>query len=183
MTAKAATVASTACVRAPMSRCTASKITTADEQEQQRGFGKRGDAFDLAVAVLMFGVGRLAGNAHGEIGQHRRREVDQRMAGLGQDGERAGEQADDGLCHGQPRRGGNRAERGLFLVVHLRPLAGTGYRARIAASIGGRSAVCIVILVLLLLRRRAFPGAPCFQPQVRRDVRAPERVPVQARLR
>jgi len=31
------------------------------EQEQQRRLGQRGDALDLAVAVLMLGVGRLAG--------------------------------------------------------------------------------------------------------------------------
>ena len=32
------------------------------EQEQQRRFGERGDALDLAVAVLMLLVGRLAGH-------------------------------------------------------------------------------------------------------------------------
>ena len=62
----------------------------AREQEQQGGFGKRRHALHLAVAVLVVGVGRLAGNAHGEIGQHRRREVEQGMAGLRQDRQRAG---------------------------------------------------------------------------------------------
>ena len=59
------------------------------EQKQQRRLGKRGDALDLAVTVLVLLVGRLAGEPHCEIGQHRRRKVDQRMAGLGQDRQRA----------------------------------------------------------------------------------------------
>ena len=42
------------------------------EHEQERGFGERRDAFDLAVAVLMFGVCRLAGDADREIGDHGR---------------------------------------------------------------------------------------------------------------
>ena len=42
----------------------------AGQHEQQRGLGERGDALDLAVAVVVLLVGRLAGNAHGEIGHH-----------------------------------------------------------------------------------------------------------------
>ena len=38
----------------------------ARQQEQQRGFRQRRDAFELSVAVLMLFVGRLAGNAHRE---------------------------------------------------------------------------------------------------------------------
>ncbi len=41
------------------------------QQKQQRGFGQRAHALDLAVAVLMLGVRGLAGNANGKIGQHR----------------------------------------------------------------------------------------------------------------
>ena len=96
------------------------------EQEQQRRFGKRGDALDLAVAVLVFLVGRLAGEPHREIGQDRRREVDQRMAGLGQDRQRAGQESDGSLRRRKPCRGGDRSERDPFLDVHRRPLAGTG---------------------------------------------------------
>ena len=77
MTTKAAAVASTACTCAPLSRSHRFENHDAGEQEQQRRLGERGDAFDLAVAVLMLGVGRLAGNAHGEIGEQRRREVQQ----------------------------------------------------------------------------------------------------------
>ena len=54
------------------------------EHEQQRRLGERGHALHLAVAILVLGVGRLAGNAHREIGQHGRRQIDQRMAGFGQ---------------------------------------------------------------------------------------------------
>ena len=74
----------------------------AGQHEQQRGLGERGDAFDLAVAVVVLLVGRLAGDAHREIGHHGRDEVDQRMRGLGQDRERAGHHADHALGERQP---------------------------------------------------------------------------------
>ena len=48
------------------------------------------------------------------------------MAGLGQDRERTGHQANGRLCRRQPGRGCDRSERDLFLIVHLRPLAGGG---------------------------------------------------------
>ena len=57
----------------------------AGQQEQQRRFGQRRDRFDLAVPVVMLFVGRLAGDAHGDIGHHRGAEIDQRMAGFRQD--------------------------------------------------------------------------------------------------
>jgi len=53
--------------------------------------------------VMMFGVGRLAGNAHRKIRHHGRAKVDQRMGGFRQDCERAARHADDGLCHRQTR--------------------------------------------------------------------------------
>ena len=64
----------------------------ARQHEQQRGLRQRRHALDLAVAVVVLLVGRLAGDAHGEIGHHRGAEIDQRMRGLRQDRERAGEQ-------------------------------------------------------------------------------------------
>ena len=90
MTTKAAAVASTAWRAAAEEPLHRFADHDGGEHEQQRGFGERGDALHLAVAVLMLGVGGLAGNAHGEIGQHRGREIDQRMAGFRQDRERAG---------------------------------------------------------------------------------------------
>jgi len=93
------------------------------QQEQQAGLGQGSDAFDLAVAVLMLGVGRLAGNAYGEIGEYGRRQVNERVAGLRQNRQRAGEQPDHRLGCGQPRRGGDRPERSFFLLVHPPPFA------------------------------------------------------------
>jgi hypothetical protein len=61
----------------------------AGEHEQQCRLDQRGNALDLAVTIVMFLVGWLAGNAHGAVGHHRRREIDQRMRGLGQDRERS----------------------------------------------------------------------------------------------
>ena len=62
-------------------------------------------------------VGGLAGDAHGEIGHHGGAEIDQRMRGLRQDRERAGERADHALGHRQAAGGGDRGERDPFLLV------------------------------------------------------------------
>ena len=62
----------------------------AGQHEQQRGLGERRDALDLAVTVVMFLVGRLAGNAHREIGHHGGDEIEQRVCRFRQDRERAG---------------------------------------------------------------------------------------------
>ena len=95
----------------------------AREQEQKRCLGERGDAFDLAVAVMVLLVGGLAGHAHREIGHHRCGEVDQRMRRLRQNGERAGGDADGGFCHREARRRGDRGKRDLLLdVLHCVPL-------------------------------------------------------------
>ena len=95
----------------------------AGEQEQQRGFRQRRNALDLAVAVLVFFVGRLSGNTHGGIGHHRGAEIDQRMAGLRQNRQRAGGNADQTL--GDRQDGGCR-DRGecdlFFFVLHAAPL-------------------------------------------------------------
>ena len=80
----------------------------AREQEQQRRFRQRRNALDLAVAVMVFLVGRLAGNAHGGIGHHRGAEIDQRMAGFRQNRERAGGKADHALGDRQHGRGRDR---------------------------------------------------------------------------
>ncbi len=85
--------------------------------EQQRGLGKGSDVLDLTVAVLVVLVRRLVGPAHGEIGHHRRGEVDQRMGRLGQDRQRAGQNPDHRLAERQGAGGGNRAECDTFLQV------------------------------------------------------------------
>lgn len=98
----------------------------AGEREQQCRFGKRGDALDLAVAKLMLGIGRLAGNAYSKISEQRCREIDQGMAGFRENRQRPGQEPDHGLRRRQPRRRDDRSERGLFLGVHLRPLGRDG---------------------------------------------------------
>ncbi len=89
----------------------------AREQEQQRGFRQRRDALDLAVTVMVFLVGRLAGNAHGDIGHHRGAEIDQRMAGFRQDRQRAGGKADHALGDRQRGRCRDRGECDLFFFA------------------------------------------------------------------
>ena len=102
-----------------MSRWTASQITATGEQEQQGGFGQRGDALDFAVAVLMLGVGRLAGNAHGKIGHDAcaERSISEWPAS-----DRIASEPvispTTAFAAVEPRRRGDRSKRGLFLVVH-----------------------------------------------------------------
>ena len=72
----------------------------AGQQKQQGGLGQRGDAFDLAVPVVMLGVGRPVGNAHGEPGHERRAQVDQAVQRVGNQ-----RQAADRDAHGELHRG------------------------------------------------------------------------------
>jgi len=59
----------------------------AGENEQQCRLHQRGNALDLAMAIVVLGVGRLARNPHREIGHHGGAEVDQRMGSLGEETE------------------------------------------------------------------------------------------------
>ena len=90
------------------------------EDEKNAGFSERADALDLAMAVLVLGIGRLAGDAHGKIGQNGRGEVDERMARFRKDSERPGEEPNDCLGDGEAGRGGNRTRRDPFLLIHER---------------------------------------------------------------
>ena len=100
------------------------------QQEQQSCFGQRRHAFNLAVAVVMLLVGGLAGDAHRKIGHHRGAEIDQRMRGLGQNGERAGECADHAFRQRQTAGRGDRGERDPFFLVLHRSLGALEWRAR-----------------------------------------------------
>ena len=107
----------------------------AGEQEQQRGLGQRGNALDLAVAVVVLLVGGLAGNAHREIGHHGRDKVEQRMRGFRQDRERAGGEADRGFGERQAARCDDRGQRDALLdVLHGGLVAGTRTARRLRAS-------------------------------------------------
>ena len=57
------------------------------EAEQQAGLHQGGQGLDLAMAIMMFGVRRLIGFAHREIGEDRRAGVDGGVARLGQEGQ------------------------------------------------------------------------------------------------
>ena len=70
------------------------------------------------MAIVVLGVGRLAGDAHRGIREHCRGEVEKRVTRFRQDRQRAGHDADDRLRRGQRRGGGYRSKRGFFLVVH-----------------------------------------------------------------
>jgi hypothetical protein len=89
----------------------------AAQQEQQCRLCERRHALDLAVAVMMLLVGRLAGDADREIGHQRRTEIDQRMGCFRQDRERASEQADNALRQRQSAGRKNGSERNPLLVV------------------------------------------------------------------
>jgi hypothetical protein len=77
------------------------------------------------VPILVLGVGGLVGNSHREIGQHRCGKVDQGMPSFRQDGERAGQQADNGLRRRQRSRRSDRAKGSLFFIVHRQPFVGS----------------------------------------------------------
>jgi hypothetical protein len=79
---------------------------------------------------MVFLVRGLAGNPHREIGHHGGGEIDERMRRLGENCERAGQQADHALGERQPARRRNRGECDLLLdVLHPGLVVPTGSEA------------------------------------------------------
>ncbi len=91
----------------------------AGEQEQQRRLRQRGDALDLAVAVVVLLVGRLAGHAHREIGHDGRGEIEQRMRGFREHRQRAGGEPDHAFGDRQSAGREDRGEGDALLDVLL----------------------------------------------------------------
>ena len=116
ITAKAASVASTAWPSRADQALRRLEDHEGREDEQQSGLDQRRDALDLAVAVVMLLVGRLSGDAHRVPGHHGRDEVERRVRGLGDQRERAGQRADERLGDRQAARGCDRRECDPFLV-------------------------------------------------------------------
>ena len=76
-----------------------------------------GEAFELAVAVVVLLVGGAVGDADGEEGDGGGDEVDAGVGGFGEHAERAGEDAGDELEQRDGRGGEHRGERGGALGV------------------------------------------------------------------
>ncbi len=66
-------------------------------QQQQAGFDESGEALDLAVTVLMVGIGRLVGDANREVSDRRGHQIEARVRRLGEDAQAAGGDADHHL--------------------------------------------------------------------------------------
>ena len=54
-------------------------------QQKQAGFDEGGEVLDLAVAILVVGVGGLVGDSHGEIGEQGRDQIERGVCGFGED--------------------------------------------------------------------------------------------------
>ena len=89
----------------------------AGQHEQQRGLGERGHALDLAMAVMMLVVGRLAGNAHGEIGHHGGEKSISECAASDSSASEPDSKPTMALAAVKPGRDGDRRERDLFLLA------------------------------------------------------------------
>ena len=76
-------------------------------QQQQAGFDEGREALDLAVTVLVLGVGRLVGDTHREVGHERSHQVEPRVRRFGQNAQAAGGDSDHHLHHGDEDRGKN----------------------------------------------------------------------------
>ena len=68
--------------------------------EHEAGFDEGGEAFDLAVAVVVVFVGGAVGHLDGEEGEGCGDEVDGRVRGLGEHAEGPGEETGDELENG-----------------------------------------------------------------------------------
>jgi hypothetical protein len=76
-------------------------------REHEAGFNEGGEAFDLAVTVVVIFVGGAVGHLDGEEGDGGGDEVDGGVRRLAQHAERAGEQAGEQLEQGDDRGGGD----------------------------------------------------------------------------
>jgi len=86
-------------------------------EEEQQGLDEGRDVLDLAVSVGVRFVRRPVRDTDGDEGDQRGDEVESRMGGLGQDAERAAEEADDELHPRQAQGGQHGAPRGPLLLV------------------------------------------------------------------
>ena len=85
--------------------------------EHEEGFDAGGEAFDLAVAVGVVGVGGAVGDLDGEEGDGGGDEVDAGVRGLGEHAEGAGEEAGEEFEQGDDEGGEDGEERGGTLGV------------------------------------------------------------------
>jgi hypothetical protein len=99
-------------------------------QQEQAGLKKGRKALHFAVAVLMIGISRLVGNAHGEKSDKGRDQVEAGVRGLGQNAQGARGQAHNNLQGGDAERGQDRAARdGTFVAAHgLQPESALNFR-------------------------------------------------------
>lgn len=95
--------------------------------EHEDGFDGGGEAFDLAVAVGVVGVGGTVGDLNGEEGDGGGDEVDAGVSGFRKHAEGAGEEASDELEQGDSEGGDDGEERsGTLCTVRGRGLVGLG---------------------------------------------------------
>src|ERR1700677_2635019 len=85
--------------------------------EHEDGFDGGGEAFDLAVAVGVAGVGGAVGDLDGEEGDGCGDEVDAGVGGFGEHAEGAGEEAGEELEESDTEGGEDGEERGGALGV------------------------------------------------------------------
>ena len=114
--------------------------------EHEDGFDGGGEAFDLAVAVGVVGVGGAVGDLDGEEGDAGGDEVDAGVGGLGEHAERAGEDAGEEFEQGDAEGGEDGEERGGALgavrgrgLLRAGPLCSSGRWYRV---FGGLQVLC-----------------------------------------
>ncbi len=93
----------------------------AGEHIQHRDHAERGDALELAMAVMMLLVGGAVGNPHHHPGDDGRDHIDRRVQGLRDQRETADRDADDELrrCHAGAGKHGNRGDAGFYGVIGM----------------------------------------------------------------
>ena len=85
-------------------------------EEEQAGFDEGGDVFDLAVAVLILGVGGQVADAHGIEGDDGGDQIERGVQGLGENAEAAAENADDEFEDGDDDGNRNTVARDTVLL-------------------------------------------------------------------
>ena len=101
-------------------------------QQQQASFQKGGETFDLAVPVLVLGIGGFVGDAYREVGDGCRYQVESRVGGFGENAQTAGPDPNHNLhqSDGDGSKNGVKGNR-LLLPLHAGRAGGVRHIVRL----------------------------------------------------
>ena len=130
-------------------------------KQQQASLNKGGEIFNLAVAVLVIGIGGFVGDSNRKIGQQRSDQIEPGMRGLRENAQAAGGEANDNLEAGDDHCGQNGISRGraLLRAHHVRGRNGrtAGHAGIIAGQGRNAPSDCVTLRWVMTIDLEVHP--------------------------